>query len=128
MPETRMPFGKYEDWRLCDVPTDYLVWLASEPWVRPYLKINLAAELHRRGCGGYVAPVRAVEGFQVADVALFADLVERGYKALARQLHPDAGAGADPERMVALNRMVEDLRAQIEVARKRLQLEEREQL
>lgn len=114
MPETRMPFGKHEGWRLSDVPSDYLDWLAGEPWVRPYLRIEVEAELRRRGCGNQSAPIpAAVEGFQVADVALFADLIERGYKALARQLHPDTGAGANPERMVALNRMVEDLRAQI---------------
>ena len=28
----RMPFGKYEGWRLMDVPEEYLIWLSNNRW------------------------------------------------------------------------------------------------
>lgn len=109
-----MPLGKYKGWPLAEVPTDYLAWLYEESWVRPYLRLKVGAELRRRMAEAFEpAPMAPpAVGFMVADLGLFAEVIERGFRATARVIHPDMEAG-DPERMVRLNRLVEDLRRQI---------------
>lgn len=43
-----MPFGKFIGECLCDIPTDYLAWLARLPDLRPPLRGAVRAELSRR--------------------------------------------------------------------------------
>jgi hypothetical protein len=33
----KMPFGKYQDWELADVPKNYLQWLRRQQWVGAWL-------------------------------------------------------------------------------------------
>lgn len=33
----KMPFGKYRDWELTDVPKHYLQWLRRQQWVGAWL-------------------------------------------------------------------------------------------
>ncbi len=110
-----MPFGKYKGWPLVEIPTDYLAWLYEESWVRMALRLKVGAELRRR-MAEESEPVSmappAVE-FQVADLKLFAELIERGFRAAARHYHPDVGEGSDPEIMIRFNRLAADLRRQI---------------
>jgi uncharacterized protein len=40
---TRMPFGKYKDRRLCDLPEPYLVWFHQKGFPQGKLGIQLSA-------------------------------------------------------------------------------------
>jgi hypothetical protein len=73
-----MPFGRYRDAPLPDVPTDYLDWLASLGYLRDPLKTAVAEERARRH--GHGPDPRIVE-----------DLIAAGQRALARRHHPDGG-------------------------------------
>lgn len=42
-----MPFGKYSGFPLSQIPTDYLSWLASCPWLRDPLKSQINSQLSR---------------------------------------------------------------------------------
>lgn len=43
-----MPFGKYRDWPLCDVPLDYLEWALRSASLGEEVRELLSKELIRR--------------------------------------------------------------------------------
>lgn len=49
--QARMPFGKYEGWRLIRLPEPYLVWFSREGWPRGKLgqQMALALEIKTNG-------------------------------------------------------------------------------
>jgi hypothetical protein len=55
-----MPFGKFEDRPLSELPSEYLVWLAKLPDIRDPLRSRVVAELCQRPrralCQGMVPP------------------------------------------------------------------------
>ena len=69
-------FGKYNGQALRDVPTDYVEWLARDTTDK--LKL-WTSELERR------------EAAEAATLPMTLAIVEAGYKALAKQYHPDTG-------------------------------------
>jgi len=44
----RMPFGKHKGQKICDLPNDYLEWLAKLPDLKRQLAKAVADELHHR--------------------------------------------------------------------------------
>jgi hypothetical protein len=48
----KMPFGKYRDWELADVPKHYLQWLRRQQWLGAWLVKEIDAVLN----GEVVAP------------------------------------------------------------------------
>ena len=47
-PVTHMPFGKFKNTSIRELPTSYLKWLGSEPWVSLDLADAVADEWERR--------------------------------------------------------------------------------
>jgi hypothetical protein len=88
----RMPFGKFKGTPLGEIDGDYLYWLAGIE-LRPRLRAAVQAELERRAAGAEVmGPAIPAELREPA-----AEIIERGFRAAARQHHPDHGG--DDRRM-----------------------------
>jgi uncharacterized protein (DUF3820 family) len=45
----RLPFGIHQGRKLDTVPTGYLRWLVSQPWLSGYCRFEIMDELGRRG-------------------------------------------------------------------------------
>ncbi len=56
-----MPFGKYKDRLLIDLPEPYLLWFAHQGFPRGRLGqlMELALEIKRNGLEGLLAPLRS---------------------------------------------------------------------
>jgi hypothetical protein len=116
-----MPFGKYEGWRIRDIPDDgYLAWLLSID-LRPWLRNAVADECQRRADeyerrreereGRTPPPAGPVIRFRAEELPLVKHAFDAGFKTLARKLHPDAGG--DTREMQALNSLADSVRAQL---------------
>jgi len=84
----RMPFGRYQGQSLEVVPSGYLEWLASRPDLRPPLRGHVFAELARRRAHVDAEPLMARPS---AAPAMVDELIEQGFRSLARRHHPDVG-------------------------------------
>ncbi len=90
-----MPFGKYRDQELADIPTGYLQWLLTrELW--PDLREAVADELELRK-SGFTRQAKQPPA-PVLDVADW-------YRKLSLQFHPDRGGSK--EAMQAIHRAKE---------------------
>ena len=114
----RMPFGKYLGEELSQLPLEYLQWLAEN--VDLYGRLRQAVERELRNRQTYwrrqaAEPPPPVDGVSVrverGDTALFREMVDAGFKALARKHHPDVGG--DTATMQHVNRVAERLRQQL---------------
>ncbi len=92
-----MPFGKYQNWRIENLPDDYLEWLLSIDLRKPLLQA-VQSEAQRRGLILKDPPSTLV----------IAQLIVVGYKQLAKKYHPDCG-GSHMD-MVRLNEAYENLK------------------
>jgi hypothetical protein len=97
-----MPFGQYKGALLSELPADYLAWLLSLGTVRDPLRTALFTERERRAT------------LASLDLKLARSIVDTGFRALAKQAHPDAGG--ELRTMQRLNEAVSWLRQQIEVS------------
>lgn len=91
----RMAFGKYKGTMFCDVPLDYLIFLAESN--RKKTK-QLEDEIERR------------QLVEEANETIAEKIVNAGYRALATKCHPDAGG--DPEafrRLTASKEVLKEL-------------------
>ena len=88
-----LKFGKYAGVDIRQVPLEYLQWL-HERTVKSGEEI--ATEIERR------------ERLESANQPLIERLIQSGYRALAKQLHPDVGGTT--EQMQELNDVVDTLR------------------
>src|SRR4051812_27713338 len=89
-----MPFGKYAGRCLEDLPDSYLAWLLSID-LRGGLRFAVAEEWERRH-HRYADPPdpptdRHLVALEPDQVVLARDLIQAGYRTLARQVHPDTG-------------------------------------
>jgi len=118
-----MPFGKYIGADIAYIPTSYLRWLRDDTDVYGELADEVEAELDRRllkqrqqsseSHATFYTPF-AEPGwihFDPADVSLFREVVEHGYRACARFHQADAGGCVAT--MQRLNALVEVLRTQL---------------
>jgi len=106
----RMRFGKYRGVAIRDLPDAYLSWLRAQGWVREPLRRILEAE-HARRVGGQGEVALRVPLELRATARTIVDL---GYRAAAKRLHPDAGG--DDRAMARVNGAVEALRVLIGAA------------
>lgn len=72
----KLGFGKYKDLDIRDVPEDYLLWLISNSKQRI---IEYQTELDRR------------EKMDDANLSIMERLIKKGYRELAKEVHPDTG-------------------------------------
>jgi hypothetical protein len=109
-----MPFGRYRGQLVADLPDNYLSWLLTIDLRSPQLLTAVFGEWSRRQ---YLpADLRADKHAIVLsrdELPLASRLVDAGRKALAKQLHPDRGG--DPQQMVALNVLADNLKEQLEL-------------
>lgn len=58
--KVKMPFGKYKDRLLCDLPVTYLEWMAAKGWPAGKLGHQLATvyEIKINGLEGLLKPLR----------------------------------------------------------------------
>ncbi len=107
---TRMPFGKYRDWWLCEVPADYLAWLARLPDLQRPLRAAVDAELQRRRPReARSTPPPRPSGLHPS-ARICDELISAGLRQLARRYHPDAGGSH--ESMVGVTLAADWLKAQ----------------
>lgn len=92
MPLVKMPFGKYRDEPLEEIPTGYLEWVVRnctriDPWLRRLIDVELEERKQ---------PVP--ERQNGAD---WVPIISRWYRELAMKFHPDRGGSH--EQMQAIN-------------------------
>ena len=84
---TFMPFGRYKGAALVDLPDDHVRWLHGLPDLREPLRSAVQTEWNFRfGEGASTLPALPAEARPVVE-----ELISVGYRALARQHHPDQG-------------------------------------
>ena len=59
--KTRMPFGKYKDFLLCDLPEDYLIWFSQKGFPEGPLgqQMGLMLEIRANGLEHLLDPIRS---------------------------------------------------------------------
>ena len=109
-----MPFGRFKGLDVLDLPDDYLRWLLENIELRePLLSAVQREQGHRRNW----TPIKPsptkqkVISVQPDQIGLVREIIESGYKVVARRKHPDVG-GSDAE-MIRLNLLAESLRNQL---------------
>ena len=102
----KMSFGKFKNHEIADLPDAYLAWVLTQNWIREPVRSALERERYARH--GVDAGGPAV--FIAPQVAASAEaIITAGYRALAKQHHPDRGG--DVEAMARVNAAVGALRA-----------------
>jgi hypothetical protein len=102
-----MPWGKYRNWNLRDLPDDYLHWLwSSAQNVSPILRAAIEREYEYRIEAKSLRP--PVE-MGADDIGLYRELIQAGYRALSMKYHPDKKSGS-ADVMLHLNLLVERIR------------------
>jgi len=76
---TTMPFGKYAGIPLHELPSEYFEWLCGLNTLRSPLREAVLAEKERR------------ERAKTLDPQIAMDIVNTGFRTLAKQCHPDLG-------------------------------------
>jgi hypothetical protein len=107
----RMPFGKYKGRLLRELPDQYLEWLSALNDLRPPLRQRIVDEQRRRKFEGQWTTPPVAKSAVNPEPTLTAKIVEKGYRTLAKQIHPDHGG--DNRMMQRLNDAVEWLRRRL---------------
>jgi hypothetical protein len=117
-----MPFGRFKGVDIQDLPSDYLSWLVENIELRqPLLEaVDHEVKARKRATDDQshhsarerrkILPSTSLR-LSSDQVNLVREIVEAGYRAVARRCHPDAGG--DAHEMVRLNLIAESLRAQL---------------
>lgn len=101
----RLRFGKHKGKQLCDVPESYLIWLtnASNELVLDIEdELDLPHEAFNGNGHGQSVPPNLPPGTR--------QILETGYRTLAKKYHADLNGGRPDERMTELNLVMEQLR------------------
>ena len=93
----RMQFGRYRGLELEKVPADYLVWLYRQS---ASTRKSIHRELISRGLLDQESENEQEHRHNGTNIptdpsALFDELVEEGFRALAKKLHPDKGGNTE---------------------------------
>jgi hypothetical protein len=111
-----MPFGKYRDRELVDIPDDYLDWLLTLADLAPRLRKHIERELEARDQEydgtheGYDG--QTPYGTQLPDLSSTESVITKWHRELCLLWHPDRGG--DQKVMAAINDAVDRLRKMIE--------------
>src|SRR6185295_3164892 len=97
----RLWFGKFRNCELETVPEDYLCWMVDN-MDRESLRELARGELERR------AAVRQQTTIVGSFDAITLEMIEAGYRVLAKRFHPDVGG--DSRKMQQLNEAMERFR------------------
>lgn len=97
----QLRFGKHKGQELSEIPETYLRWLYS---VSRTLITEIEYELNIE------PPTNGNHHTQPNLPPLTRDLVEAGYRALCKKVHPDTNGGKGHEKMLELNESIEQLR------------------
>lgn len=100
--QIEMPFGKYRGCRIEDVPIDYLWWCSRNMDLREPLRTAIQQELS----------IDRDESSSQADPQQLSGIVDRWYRTLAIEFHPDRRNGSVIG-MQAVNRAAELLRQMV---------------
>ena len=103
-----MRFGKYRGWRIAELPDDYVDWLFELRDLHEPLRSAVDREWHKRFDDDAEDDSAEPEEFPDEEAALFRELIEAGYRALALKLHPDRGGSTAA--MQRLNALMNRLR------------------
>jgi hypothetical protein len=109
-----MPFGKFRGARITEVPNDYLSWLHANLYLREPLRSAVELELDLRNEARAFSrhkPGEPAFTVSAADLPVLRQIIDSGYRAVARTSHPDTGGRAVD--MVRLNAVVGSLRSQL---------------
>ena len=96
--DVRMPWGKFRDTPLAEVPLSYLVWCLEQGYPRPALRAAIATEVAQRldlprpelPPGPVPATLRPAAR----------EIVQAGFRAAAIKAHPDQGGTNETMRLV----------------------------
>jgi hypothetical protein len=102
-----MPFGKFRNRPLDEIPTDYLWWLLDEVDLRPRLKKAIQSEVDRRERPD--PPPSPAAG---PDLQKLKNLIQSWHRRTVMKHHPDRGGNL--EVMKAFNAAFDDLKALLE--------------
>lgn len=103
---TEMPFGKYQGTPISDLPDGYLEWLYGLDNLKTRLQEAVNFEYSRRFILPHISPLNP------SGIDLVNQIIDIGYRSLAKELHPDHGGDADA--MKSLNAAIAWLRRQAE--------------
>jgi hypothetical protein len=91
IPIVRMPFGRHKGLSLDELPDDYLDWLCTIELREPLRRALLDEVARRREAGNSMMPALPT----CSDLRLAEQLVDFGFRALAKHAHPDVGGSHD---------------------------------
>ena len=97
-----MPFGKHLGEELGDLPDGYLEWLYGLENLKPRLRGGVDEEYNKR----FIESENPY--LDSSSTALANQIIDTGFRSLAKQLHPDHGG--DAEAMKSLNNAIAWLR------------------
>jgi hypothetical protein len=107
-----MPFGKYKGCPVADLDSGYLEWLVSADILYDSrLRDEVEAEHARRTSRTQVRPAGTTITIERAHIPVVRQLVDAGFRVLAKQHHPDVGG--DTVAMQRLNAAVAAIRPQL---------------
>jgi hypothetical protein len=107
-----MPFGRYKNLPLSDLPFEYQTWLSQlddlrEPWRRAVF-----AEIENRENNQGLSREGGLSLWvDEDDIPIAKEIVDAGYRSVARKLHPDSGGSH--QSMLKLNAVAGSLRKQL---------------
>src|SRR5215813_1731467 len=96
-----MPFGRYRNMDISELPEHYLLWLLNWPPLRDPLKSAVGTEAIRREVLKARPPVKI-------DLALVDEIVRAGVRTIAKSVHPDVDG--DNQKMAMVNRTADQIR------------------
>jgi hypothetical protein len=100
----RMPFGKYRDRLLSEIPDGYLAWLLRECDLSPWLRDEVQSEIQQR----HGRHEQVNQEAEAQERAVVGGVLQGWYRQLCLRYHPDRG-GSDQE-MRVVNDAYERLR------------------
>jgi len=110
-----MPFGVHKGLPLEDLPDSYIEWLSGIDLRSPLSgAVQKEARRRRSNCADQVDSNHnrfLTLHMQPADAPFFREIIDAGYRVLARKVHPDTGGSA--AQMQSLNSLVSSLRQQV---------------
>jgi hypothetical protein len=112
-----MPFGKHKGCPVRDLPDSYVQWLVDGDVLYGPLRDEVEAEYAYRFATGARGTQERTAGLSIhiapLHVSMVREIVESGYKAVAKVHHPDVGG--DLVAMQLLNAAAKSLRGQLTV-------------